>query len=441
MQESNSRTSSYDVAVIGGGPAGATVSTLLAQYGRRVALIEKDRHPRFHIGESLLPKNLPIFDSLGVSQKISEIGVIKSGAEFVSPELDERQSYFFRDAIDPTPPYAYQVRRAEFDEILIRNAESAGVSVWQDHTVTKHENLGDRWHLTVEGPGEGPGDGSGNGSGDGPGRLDEISARYLIDASGRDGVIARDHDLRRRNREHDSAALFAHYENVSPDAWQTPGNIIIFWFNHGWIWMIPLPEGVTSIGAVCKPEYLKTRTNDLDEFFDDTLGLCPKAWDLMKNAKRVSPVQGAGNYAYSANRAFGDGYLLIGDAYAFVDPVFSSGVLLAMSSAERAAPIVDKILDDPDRAASLLSAYQRDLDRAIKRISWFVYRFNSPVMKYLFMESSNVLGVKSSVLSLLAGDLYRGAWFDWRLSVFKLIYETSRLFPVSVHSRQNASTK
>jgi len=276
MQASNSRTNSYDVAVIGGGPAGATISTLLAQYGRRVVLIEKDRHPRFHIGESLLPKNLPIFESLGVSQKISEIGVHKSGVEYVSPDHDERQAYFFRDVIDPTPPYAYQVPRAEFDEILIRNAASAGVSIWEDYTVTKHEYLVDGWNLTV----------------DGSGRPDEIFARYLIDASGRDGVMARNHNLRSRDREHNSAALFAHYENVNPDAWQTPGNIIIFWFDHGWIWMIPLPEGVTSVGAVCMPDYLKTRANDLDEFFDVTLGLCPKAWDLLKNAKRATPVYG-----------------------------------------------------------------------------------------------------------------------------------------------------
>ena len=215
MQPNASPSNSYDVAVIGAGPAGATVSTFLAQRGRRVALIEKTQHPRFHIGESLLPKNLPVFDRLGLSQEISEIGIHKSGAEFISPEHDDRQIYSFSDAIDPTPPCAYQVRRSQFDEVLLRHAASAGVALWEGCEVTANERAADGWRLAI----------------DGNGRSDEIVAQYLIDASGRDGFMARKHDLRRRNREHNSAALFAHYENVTPKAWETPGNIAIFWFD------------------------------------------------------------------------------------------------------------------------------------------------------------------------------------------------------------------
>lgn len=411
MQESVSNTEPYDVAVIGGGPAGASVAAFLAQKGRRVALIEKAQHPRFHIGESLLPQNLPVIERLGVLREVSEIGIKKPGVEFVSPDHEQRQPYFFRDALFPKPSYSFHVRRADFDEILFRHAAAAGVAIWENALVTEHERTKDGWRLTIDGH-------------DQPG---EISAKFLIDASGRDGYLARKNGLRTRNRKHNSAALFSHYENVSPNAWETPGNIAIYWFDHGWIWMIPLPDGVTSIGAVCMPDYLKTRTGGLEEFFEATVKLCPKAWAVIKDATRISGVTGAGNYSYKAKQAFGDGYLLIGDSYAFVDPVFSSGVLLAMSSAERAVKVVEVILDHPEKAARHKRRYQKDLDRAIGRISWFVIRFNSPVLKYLFMGPREVLGVTKGVLSILSGDVYRRGSLGWRLEIFKLIFAVSRL--------------
>jgi flavin-dependent dehydrogenase len=214
MDESADPSNNFDVAVIGGGPAGATASALLAQNGRRVILIEKDQHPRFHIGESLLPKNLQILERLGVAQKVLDIGVLKPGAEFVSPFLEERQEYSFGDAIDPNPSHAYQVRRAEFDEILIRNAVDKGATVLENHTVSNSERLEDGWLLSLENSD----------------RSKIISAKYLIDASGRDGFLAQKLNLRRRNKDHNSAALFAHFENVNLDLWQAPGNIAVFWY-------------------------------------------------------------------------------------------------------------------------------------------------------------------------------------------------------------------
>jgi flavin-dependent dehydrogenase len=414
MQNEISEANSYDVAVIGGGPAGATVSIFLAQSGRKVVLIDKAQHPRFHIGESLLPQNLPIIERLGVSREVAEIGVYKPGAEFISPEYDRRQTFLFCDSMSPELAYSYHVRRADFDEILFRHAASVGVALRENCSVVGEERVADGWRLETS-------------MTDDAGGAKEIFAKYLIDASGRDGFLARKNDLRNRDREHNSAALFAHYENVSPEAWETKGSISVFWFEHGWIWMIPLPDGVTSIGAVCMPDYLKTRTNDLEEFWEATLSLCPKAWDVMKDSTRLSPVIGAGNYAYKAERAYGDGYLLVGDSYAFVDPVFSTGVLLAMSSAERAAHVVNVVLDHPARAAAHLRRYQKDLDRAIARISWFVVRFNTPVLRYLFMVPGNPFGVKKAVISVLAGDFYRGGLLGLRLNLFKLIYAVSRL--------------
>jgi len=400
----------YDVAVIGGGPAGATTASFLAQSGRRVVLIDKAQHPRFHIGESLVPHILPIFDRLGVSQQVADIGVYKPGAEFVSPEHDHRQAFFFAESLAPVLPFSYQVRRSDFDEILFRNAENAGVVLKEKYAVTGSQRSARGWRLKLDGD-------------DG---MSEITATYLVDASGRDGFLARAHDLRVRNSRHNSAALFAHYEGVDPGAWETAGNISIYWFEHGWIWMIPLPDGVTSIGAVCMPDYLKTRRGDLDDFMEQTLRLCPKAWDVLKDARRIGEVSGAGNYSYKATSAGGDGYLLVGDSYAFVDPVFSTGVLLAMSGAERAARTVNDILDRPAKAAAYQRRYQREIDHAITRVSWFVMRFNTRTMMNLFMAPRNPLGVKNAVISLLAGDFYRGGTLAWRLSLFRGIYAVSR---------------
>lgn len=401
---------SYDVAVIGGGPAGATAASLLAQKGRRVVLVDKAQHPRFHIGESLLPHTLPILERLGVAEEIAGIGVYKPGAEFVSPDHRQRQTFLFRDSMEPVLPFSYQVRRADFDEILFRNAAAAGAVLQENCTVTESRRSADGWDLTL----------SENGI------PRKIHADYLVDASGRDGFLARQNGIRARDSRHNSAALFAHYENVSPDAWGAAGNISIYWFDHGWIWMIPLPDGVTSIGAVCMPDYLKTRNTSLEDFMEATLRLCPRAWDVLKEAKRISDVNGAGNYSYKAASAYGDGYLLVGDSYAFVDPVFSTGVLLAMSSAERAADAVNAIMDRPRRRKARLRRYQKDIDGAIRRVSWFVVRFNSPTFRDLFMTPRNPLGVKNAVISVLAGDFYGGGGLAWRLGLFRLIYAFAR---------------
>ncbi len=401
----------YDVAVIGGGPAGATVATFLAQFGRRVVVFEKQRHPRFHIGESLLPKNLPILESLGVAAEVAAIGVYKSGAEFVSPNHDRRQAFHFSDALDPEPDHAYQVHRSQFDEILLRNARTKGAEVRENCVATDFEAHTGICRLTVTENG-----------------VSEVcSARFAIDASGRDCFLSRRVGTRIRDRNHNSAAIFAHFEGVSADAWATQGNIAIYFFDHGWIWMIPLPGGLTSIGAVCMPDYLKTRSGSLDDFFLETLRLAPKVWEVLSDARATTPVRGAGNYSYKADRAYGDRFLLLGDAYAFIDPVFSSGVYLAMSGAEVAATAVHRSLDEPGRANTLFEAYQRHVDRRLDRLSWIIHRFNMPAMRNLFMLPRDILGIRSAVISLLAGNISSGYSVTWRLALFKALYLVRRI--------------
>jgi flavin-dependent dehydrogenase len=173
---------------------------------------------------------------------------------------------------------------------------------------------------------------------------------------------------------------------------------------------------------VCMPDYLKSRRGSLEDFFFQTIRLCPKLWDIVRTATLAAPVRAAGNYSYKADRSFGRGYLLLGDAYAFVDPVFSSGVFLAMSGAEHAAAAVDQVLDQPRRATRLFAAMQRRTDQGIARFSWFIYRFNSPALRILFMGPRNFLGMRQAVISLLAGDIYRNGRLAWRLALFRVLY-------------------
>jgi flavin-dependent dehydrogenase len=416
----------FDVVVAGGGPAGSTIATLLAQRGRSVLLLDKDRHPRFHIGESLLPMNLPIFDRLGVADQVEQIGVVKRGADFCVGTESEFVTFRFSDALRGSPAQAYEVRRADLDKVLIDNAMHHGVIVRENTRVENLERCEDGTFLVTARP-----DSAAN---------QTVRARFFVDATGRDGLLAKKMGLRRRNPDHASAAIYAHYRGVTRRTGEDAGNISIYWFDQGWIWMIPLPEDVMSVGAVCRPDYLKRRQSPATDFLEETLRLCPEAWARMKDAALEREAEATGNYSYGGRRIGGAGYLLVGDAYAFVDPVFSSGVYLAMSSAEQAVSIVEKWLDRRYLAFhASLALHGFRVRRAIRTFSWFIYRFTSPIMRDLFREPRNILGVQQAVISMLAGDVYRGGPIRARLAVFKLIYTIASLlnFRVAKDHRHN----
>jgi flavin-dependent dehydrogenase len=400
-----------DVLVIGGGPAGATISALLARRGRRVALIEKDQHPRFHIGESLLPMNMPLFQELGVADPVADMGLRKNGIDFFAQDDGEprRATIYFDEAMDNSFPHAYQVRRSDFDRLLLDNAQRCGVEVRQRARVTSLDRLqadGCRARIL-----------------DSEGRESTVSARFLVDASGRDTFLSRRLNLLRRNPDHNAAAIFGHFRNVPRREGRDEGNIGLHWFEHGWFWVIPLKDGITSVGAVCWPEYLKTRGNTpLDDFLRQTIANSPTLSPLMESAEPVTAAQGTGNYSYWSSRLYGDGYLMVGDAFAFVDPVFSSGVFLAMKSAQSGAKAVDAILSGAPNANTLLAQHERFLRRGIQTVSWFIYRYNSPVLRRLFMNPSDQSRIKAAVISVLAGDTFDRTPIGFPVFLFKLIY-------------------
>ena len=400
---------SCDVVVSGGGPGGSTAAALLARRGYRVIALEKAHHPRFHIGESLLPMNLPVFERLGVLDKVRQLGVFKPGADFEAENARGYNTFAFARALGNSPPHAYQVWRQDFDKMLYDHARTCGADAREGHEVTQVEQLGPResW-LDVAAD---------------DGRAYRIQARYVVDASGREAFLSTKNKLRRKNDQHQSAAIFGHFRGAVAREGEDAGNISIYSFAHGWMWMIPLPDGVMSVGAVCRPDYLKQRKGRTVEFLLETLQLSPALWRRVQQAELIdNEIRVTGNYSYDSTRMGGLGWVLVGDAFAFLDPVFSSGVYLAMSGAEQAVEVVDRALRDPGREPALLRQLEKRQRAGMARFSFFIYRFNGPVMQQMFRDPRNTFQLEQGVISMLAGDLFDTPRVLWRLRVFKLVY-------------------
>ena len=400
-----------DVFVVGCGPAGSTIGALLAQQGRDVTVVDRVRHPRFHIGESLLPLNMPILQRLGVWEELQEIGIQKNAAEFESQAHNKTVRYEFSMAFDKNWPHAFQVRRSEFDHMLLRNCAAKGARVFEGVRVTSAE-LGNVArgedsvvNLRLE-----------------DGTTQVWRTRFLVDASGRDTFLAERLGIKRKVVNHASAAIYGHFRNARRNSGDAEGNIIIVWFAHGWFWFIPLKDGTTSVGAVCLPVYMKSRTTDPTTFFMQTIALCPEIAARLTGATLTEPATATGNYSYRSGHMAGEGYLMVGDAWAFIDPVFSSGVYLAMKSALLGADVVDAVLKEPTRAPRLYREFDRTVRRGLTTFSWLIYRMPSPIIRRLFLTPRNMFGVQSAVVSLLAGDVFRWGPVRPRLYLFRVLY-------------------
>jgi flavin-dependent dehydrogenase len=399
---------SCDVLVIGGGPAGSTISTLLAEQGWNVHVLEKDSHPRFHIGESLLPQSVPMLRRLGVLPEVEKIGIVKYGAELVSHRYGRSQMFHFAKAYDDSQPYAFEVKRAEFDAILARNAAEKGAQFFEGVRAQRAEFRPGRTSLVH--------------TEDRTGHLRTWEARFLVDASGRDTFLSAQLGGKHRSKKHGSAAVFSHFEGVTRLTGMDEGNITAAWLDDGWCWLIPFKDGTMSVGVVCHPDYIKSRRTPLDQFLLDTLRQSPPIAKRMESARPLTPTYAAANFSYRRHTMSGDGYLMIGDAFAFIDPVFSSGVHLALNSGTLGAGVVDAFLRGSPEYAAKRKHFERMVRRGIGTFSWFIHRFNQPAFQALFVSPKRPPKIERAVLSLLAGDVFAQSKMRFPLFLFKVVY-------------------
>src|SRR5581483_11608755 len=358
--------------------------------------------------------SVPLLQRLGVASEVEAMGLAKHGVEFFSPTHAQSQRFDFADSWNKTLCYAYEVRRSSFDAILLARAGSLGAQVVEGCRAREVEFRGESGVEVIAQREDGA--------------RQCWRARYLIDATGRDTLLGTRLGTKQRNRRHNSSAMYAHFR----DAWRSEdpyraGDIGIFWFDHGWFWFIPLADGMTSVGAVVWPYYMKNRELPLKDFFLQTISLCPPLAGRLESAALASEVEATGNYAYACRRAHGDRFLLVGDADAFVDPVFSSGVMFAIQSGIAAAEAIDEVLRVPARRRQAFRRFERQIRRGPRVFSWFIYRMTRPVMRDLFMAPRNVLRMKEALLSLLAGDIFGSTPIWTSLRAFKLVYYLSSL--------------
>ncbi len=400
--------SSCDVLVLGGGPAGSSIAAVLAEKGWKVDVWEKTPHPRFHIGESLLPHTLPYLSQLGVLEEIERIGVKKWGAELVSPDHENSVTLYFSGALDKSHPKAFQVRRSEFDDILLRNCQKKGACVHEGIEAVAADFSDTAW-ATIHGKNS-------------QGSSISQQARYVVDATGRHTLLANQFGAKHRNPHHNCAAIYGHFEGVTRHSGKDAGNITICWFEQGWFWIIPLLDGATSVGVVCWPSYLKSRKEDLEEFFWKTVKSSPSVAERMQNAKLVMPIEATGNFSYQSSVMSGPQFLLVGDAFAFVDPIFSSGVHLALHSGIQGADVVAAYLQADARAPQMAKKFEKAVCDGLEIYSWFIYRFTQPAFRKLFMGPKNYFRIQEAISSVVAGDIFGKTSVKPRIFLFKILY-------------------
>ena len=407
----------YDVAIIGGGPAGSTAATLLAKAGRRVIVFEREKFPRFHIGESLLPFSVQTFDRLGVREKLDDAFMPKFGGEITAACGTKGVRFYFKDGFRSQRDRAYQVTRSEFDKLLLDHARENGAEVCEQTEVTKLDFSDDAVKIDIETV---------------DGERSTIDARYLLDCSGRQTILGSLFNLKKTYDHLRKFSVFAHYENVERLSGKDATLIRMVRGLDRWFWTIPLTETRTSVGVVMDTATFRATKLAPQAALEKFIAEQPLMVERMKNATRVSPVYSAGDFSYRNTRLAGERWLLAGDAAGFIDPVFSSGVFLAIMSAEKAADTLEEVLRDESKRSRSFNKYSRTVNRIMDIYLTFVnswYR-NGKEFLEVFLSPSDTVQIAAAVNAVLAGNDGKSLAIKWRMWLFYFFVWVQRHFPI-----------
>lgn len=382
----------YDVAVIGGGPGGSSVATAVALRGRSVVVLERERFPRFHIGESQLPWTNEILRALGVRDTIAASGFIeKWGASFRGPDGPDERYADFQNARETPTPQTFQVLREKFDEILLRHSEKCGARVLEEHRLVDAVFETDGVALQFA---------------DRHGGAGTLRAGVVVDASGRAGVLVKRFGRHEPDPLLLNIAVHAQYEGIPRASGRRAGDIRMFTrTDMGWLWFIPLSDSVISVGAVI-PQAVHRRESKAtpEESLAHYLAHTPAAVPLLEKARRVSPARFDADYSYLATRMAGDRWVAVGDAAAFLDPVFSTGVMLAMQGGVEIAEAIDHGLRSGDVSARIFARYERAVRGRYHHFRRFAVGFYDPAFRRLWYSRPPFRGIFDAVVSVLAGN-------------------------------------
>jgi len=390
-----------DVLILGGGPTGSSAGMVLAREGISSLLIESDHHPRFHVGESLLPHSLPVFDRLGIHDVIRALPrtLVKPGATFCSHDGAEQSDFWFEESAEPVIPHAYNVRRDEFDAALLRTAESRGVDVREGWKAIAPEWDGERLAgVRVR-------------AADGEERT--IRAKCVIDATGQQAFLATRMGWKTVYPDHRKLAIVGHFEGVQRPEGRGAGNIVIIVTQSGWFWLIPFADGTTSVGVVLDTARYEGIAGGIDAQFDAAIEATPQAARQLAGAKRTFPAAAVQNFSFKVKRSHGDGFAVVGDAAGFLDPIFSSGIMIGMNAAERVALDIAAALKGKGRVDAIDTAPAAELNRLMqKRFFTMIRAYYDPHFIAVFLlprtETQNPgrrFGIRRAVISVLGGDV------------------------------------
>jgi flavin-dependent dehydrogenase len=391
----------YDVVIIGGGPGGSVCASRLASLGRSVLVLERGRHPRFHLGESLLPGSMGVLETIGVLDEVRSRFMLKRGARFVRGEGGEAAGsvrYAFAEAFHMQWDHAYQVPRDVFDELLFRRAAACGAEMREGSEVTRVVFERDR-AVGVEARSE-------------DGTTQAISARFVVDASGRDAMIARTTRPVERINYLDRTALFTQVRGAWRDKGDQEGDIQIVVFGEGeergWFWLIPFKDGRTSVGAVVSSAWVRARRSlgGPEGLFRAAVEQAPTVGWMIQGCEPLFPPGATADFSFRVPSLRGEGWLSVGDAGGFIDPLFSTGAHMAMHGGLHAANAMDAALTAGDVSSSRFEAWEREMRAGAELFIGTVQGFYAgDLVTYLFAEPQHPF-LRRAITSMLSGNVF-----------------------------------